>query len=281
MNLISPSSEEQEIAGHKLMWHRWHPVDTECKGAFFFLHGLGDYGQRYSEIADVFLKEGIAFTICDLPGHGLSHGKRGHVPSWEIVKKISEQGIKEAKALAPNKPIGFGGHSMGGLLALFLLGEFHKPPDFCWISSPLLKPEATKSNWKLHLLRYLSHLFPTLTVSTEVKTEMCRQSTDSTQAEHLSQFHRRISFSWVRLILEMAEVVRTQPERLPSSFPILMTQGKNDPVCPSQFCEELVARLQRKDLKLILYPKARHEPFADTCKEQVFADLREWLKQSL
>ncbi|MGJ8725627.1 MAG: alpha/beta fold hydrolase [Roseibacillus sp.] len=281
MNSISPSSEEREIAGHRLTWHRWHPEGIDFKAALFFLHGQGDYGERYQEVAEFFLGEGIAFATCDLPGHGRTAGKRGHIPSWELVKEVSDAGMAEARALVPHKPVGFGGHSVGGLLALFLLGELEDKPDFSWISSPLLKPEAGQPHWKYRLLGPLSHLLPSLTLSTGVSPSMCREDFEEELSNSEHQFHSRISLSWGRTLIELAEVVGTQPERLPSPLPIILTQGKSDPICPPQYCEELAHRLQRDDLKLILYPETRHEPFADKCRDKVFDDLRDWLSKTI
>ena len=277
MNSISLSSEEREIAGHRLMWHRWHPEGTEFKGALFFLHGQGDYGERYQEVAEFFLSEGIAFATCDLPGHGRTGGRRGHVPSWQLVREISAAGMAEARALVPGKPVGFGGHSVGGLLALFLLGELEEKPDFSWISSPLLKPIAGQPLWKYHILRSLSYLFPSFTLSTGTTPNLCRVGPEDEPSMRELYYHRRISLGWGRTLVELAEIVCTQPERLPGPLPIALTQGKSDRVCPSEYCEEFARRLQRDDLKLFLYPDAKHEPFADEAQEEVFTDLREWL----
>lgn len=281
MNSTLPSSEVREIAGHKLTWHRWHPTDKPLKAAIFFLHGQGDYGERYQEIADFLLKQGIAFATCDLPGHGTSSGKRGHVPSLEIVETIATQGLIEARALVPNKPVGLGGHSVGGLLALYLLGELKEEPDFSWISSPLLKPEDGKPAWKNKLIRPLSSLFPSFTISTGVTADMCRQYLPGeSETTHLL-FHNRISLSWAHALIKLAEVVRTQPERLTSEKPLLITQGGKDPICPAEFCQELVSRIQRDNLQLFIYPKARHEPFADEGREEVFANLGDWLSKTI
>ena len=281
MNSISPSSEERVIAGHQLTWHRWHPEGTEFKGALFFLHGQGDYGERYQEVANFFLSEGIAFAVCDLPGHGRSAGKRGHVPSVDLVQEIAVAGMAEARALVPNKPVGFGGHSAGGLLALYLLGELEDKPDFSWISSPLLKPEAKQAHWKHHLLRPFSQMAPSFILSTGVSPDMCRTNFEEKERKTENQFHSRISLSWGLTLIKIGEIVRTQTERLPSPLPIFLSQGKSDPICPPQYCEELTQRLQRSDLELSLYPDTRHEPFADKHKEQVFADLRDWLRRIL
>lgn len=280
MNSISHSSELREVGGHSLRWHRWHNEETELKGSFFLLHGQGDYSERYQELAQFFLQEGIALIACDLPGHGLSPGKRGHIPSWEIARQVTEEGLAEGRAAAPGCPVGLGGHSMGGLLVLFLLGELEKGPDFSWISSPLLKPEAGQPNWKPLLLRPLSHLLPKLTIATGVSSDLCRAPSEKEERpEHLSQFHSRLSLHWGRILLELSEVVRTQPERIPPKLPLLLTQGLSDQICPSQYCEEFVARLPGDGVQLNLYPDARHEPFADECKGQLFSDFQTWLEK--
>lgn len=284
MNSTSLVSEVRTIADHKLTWHRWLPEkkeNDELKGALFFIHGQGDFGERYQEIAEFFLKEGIAFATCDLPGHGRSNGRRGHIPSWEIVREVASLGLAEARELVPGKPVGLAGHSVGGLLVLFLLGELTDEPDFSWISSPCLKPEAGQPSWRVSLLRILSHLIPSLTVSTGVAPDMCREDFEDELANQEHQFHSRISLSWGRTLLELAEVARTQPERLPSSLPLLFTQGESDRICPPQYCEELVRRFQRDNLELKLYPDTRHEPFADQCRQQVFSDLSSWLAKVL
>ena len=256
MNSTSPSSEVREIAGHKLTWLRWHPTDQPLKAALFFLHGQGDYAERYQEIAELCLAQGIAFATCNLPGHGSSPGKRGHIPSLEVVEAVTIQGLAEARSLVPNKPVGLAGHSVGGLLALFLLGELKEEPDFSWISSPLLKPDLDQPAWKSALIGPLARLFPSFTISTGVTAEMCREYLPGESEKKHLLFHNRISLSWTYTLIKLAEVVRTQPERLTSEKPLLVTQGGKDTICPPEFCQELVNRIQRDHLQLILYPKA-------------------------
>lgn len=281
MNSISPSSEERVIGGHRLVWHRWHSEEVEYRGALFFLHGQGDFSERYQEVAQFFLNRGIAFSTCDWPGHGRSSGKKGHVPSWQLIREITTQGLAEARALVPGKPVGLAGHSVGGLLALYLLGELDDRPDFAWISSPCLKPDARLPTWRVSLLRILSHLLPSLTISTGVSAEMCRESFEEELINREHLFHSRISLAWARTLLELAERVRTQPEHIPSPLPLIVTQGEDDQICPPQYCQEFVNLLQRDDLEFKLYPDTRHESFSDKCRETFFADVGDWFDQTL
>ncbi|MBK1834430.1 alpha/beta fold hydrolase [Roseibacillus ishigakijimensis] len=281
MNSISRSSEERVIAGETLTWHRWQPPADQLRGALFFLHGQGDYGERYEEIANHFGARGLAFATCDLPGHGLSPGRRGHVPSLEIVRTVARLGMTEARELAGENPVGFGGHSVGGLLALALLPELEEAPTFSWISSPLLDAKAGQPPWKPALLRPLSRLLPTLTVSTGVRAEMCRQYLPGESATEPLQFHNRISLSWGNALIALSDQVRQHPGRLPSDTALLLTQGGRDRICPPDICQAYAARLKRDNFRFHFYPEARHEPFADEQRAEVFADLGHWLDEVL
>ncbi len=53
-----------------------------AKAVIVLVHGLGEHILRYDSWADMFMKEGIAFTGVDLPGHGRSEGRRGNIRSF-------------------------------------------------------------------------------------------------------------------------------------------------------------------------------------------------------
>lgn len=275
---MSLQSESREVAGHSIRWHQWLP-ESELKGAIFFLHGQGDFAERYQDVASLFGQNGYAFLSCDLPGHGQTPGLRGHIPSVTLIEEIARIGFAEARSLVPaaGQKVGFGGHSVGGLLALHCLPQLTPTPDFSWISSPLLVADAGQAPWRTRVLRPLSHLLPRLTVSTGVTADMCRILLPGETATDPLLFHNRISLSWgVRLII-LGEEVRSSSLQLPAETSLLLTQGERDLVCPPQFTRDFVASHQTPNLRFELFPEARHEPFADASKEEVFAKMTDWL----
>lgn len=282
MSSTTTSPETRDFDGHTTVWQQWLPADGELlRGALFFLHGQGDYAERYEEISQIFTAEGYAFLTCDLPGHGLAPGRRGHIPSFDLVEKVTSRGLQDARTLAPDPQqlIGLCGHSVGGLLALAMLQRLENAPDFSWISSPLLKAEAGQPAWKSSLLRPVSHLCPTWTLSTGVTADMCRNYLPGeTDKDHLL-FHNRISLSWGRILIDLGQEVRTQPERIPASTALFLTQGGLDRVCPPQYWEEFVKKIPQGKLTTQLYPEARHEPFADDAKEELLPTLRNWIRK--
>ncbi|MDP0489879.1 MAG: alpha/beta fold hydrolase [Verrucomicrobiota bacterium JB023] len=272
-------SESVTVLGRPLEFYRWLP-EEEPRAAFFFLHGQGDFAQRYEEIAQVFLRHGVAFLSCDLPGHGNSTGRRGHVPSLELISQLTRLGLSEAREMSPG-PVGFGGHSVGGLLSLAMLLEVEPAPDFSWISSPILRPDANQPAWKTTCLRPLSHVLPKATVSTRVTAEMCRIPLEGETPTAPLLFHNRISLSWGRTLIDLGRQVRSQPDKLPMATNLLLTQGGKDLICPPQYCDDYAEAIGLPDFRYEYFPGARHEPFADSTKEDFLETLSDWLSQYL
>ena len=78
----------------------------------------------------------------------------------------------------------------------------------------------------------------------------------------------------------------SDPERLSgirSELPIHLVSGRADPLAGGGDLVDLVASRYRdagvKDVTVTLYPDARHEIFNETNRDEVTADLIEWLDQ--
>ena len=168
---MKSSLQTSELAiptGISLPAYLWLPQGDPPRACFFFLHGQGDFAERYGEIAQIFNSHRVAFFTCDLPGHGQAPGKRGHIQSPDLIAEVISSGLSFLRKNWPHTPIGFGGHSLGGLSALYHLPKLQPQPDFSWVSSPLLHPESREPAWKPFLLKPLSRFFPALTLSTGV-----------------------------------------------------------------------------------------------------------------
>ena len=66
-----------------------------ARAVLVMVHGLGEHIQRYGYWSELFRNEGIAFTGVDLPGHGRSEGRKGHVSSYDVLNEI----LKEINSL--------------------------------------------------------------------------------------------------------------------------------------------------------------------------------------
>ncbi|MEM9080149.1 MAG: alpha/beta fold hydrolase [Verrucomicrobiota bacterium] len=274
----SPSPETRTIGGIPLSWYRWLPSGTP-RGALFFFHGQGDFAERYQDIAEILLSQNLAFLTCDLPGHGNSPGIRGHIPSLELIEAISLEGITQARKASPNGLLGLGGHSMGGLLALHSLQTTRQTIDFSWISSPLLVPEAGQPEWKTKVLKPLAKIIPTLPVSTGVRAELCREYLPGESKTNHLLFHNLVSLGWGSKLITLGQQVRSHTSQLPNDLQLFLTQGGQDRICPPEHCHQFVETLSLPNLLFKFYQDARHEPFADTSRKDLFEVMRNWLAE--
>ncbi|MBP5612073.1 MAG: alpha/beta hydrolase, partial [Bacteroidales bacterium] len=85
------NSEEISLSGYNfssLSGYIWHP-DTEPQAIVLMEHGIGEHIGIYQDWAARFCAQGFIFAGFDLRGHGLSSGKRGHVPGKAAVFDIN------------------------------------------------------------------------------------------------------------------------------------------------------------------------------------------------
>ena len=119
---------------------------------------------RLSEVFELFCSLDLDVTGIDLPGHGLSKGPRGHIPSrkrlYDDLDAIRQQA--EATTDSSRLPQFVYGHSLGGHLAL-LYGLRRAPElDGVIASSPLIAATQPPPLWKLMVAHSVGRLLPSL-----------------------------------------------------------------------------------------------------------------------
>lgn len=247
-----------------------------------FTHGQGDYAERYAEVLHPFTERGIRCILTDLPGHGRSLGKRGHLRLKDVDAIISYN-----LELAGDLPVGIAGHSMGGLLtlrhlALSLRGELPLP-SFCWVNGPLLHPANGHPEWFVQIAHKIAKLLPTKTIGTKVTTEQCsRGDANDDRAPKLSELgHHRVSLSWGSRLIEAAELVQTTLPSATFHNPFLLTQGLDDQICPPEFAHKLFQQLQWPKKEYIGLDAMRHETFAEPHRQILFDKLADWIDREI
>jgi alpha-beta hydrolase superfamily lysophospholipase len=84
---------------------------------------------------------------------------------------------------------------------------------------------------------------------------------------------------------EAARLFGRPARGLPSDLPVLMLVGSDDTVGGERsalmLANAYIRRSHLSDIRLIVYPGARHEVFNETNREEVVADLIAWLDDHL
>jgi acylglycerol lipase len=239
------------------------------------IHGHGEHGGRYAGLAAAMAPHGIATYALDMRGHGTSGGARGHVMSWDelVGDAVAFHTTVGAESDLEAVPLG---HSVGGSVVLSAVVRGRLKPRRFVVSSPALRIKSAVPGWKLSLGKVASKLIPSLALATELNPEHISRDPEvvstyrSDRLVH-SKMSARFYTEWqaanAEILARAAEI----------KVPFLATHGSGDQIIDSATTEELDRRATVPGHKLIIYDGYYHEPYNDSGKERVFADLAAWL----
>jgi acylglycerol lipase len=260
------------------------PGSRDSVGVLVLVHGLGEHTGRYTSIIEA-LSDGCGLLCAgvDLPGHGDSVGKRGHIAALtDVHTLVSETRDFLLSQIPSHGDLVFTaifGHSMGGLLTLDYL--HHHPGKFthAWISAPPLAPEHNRSRLILSFARKLDCLWPTYTLHNGLRRTDCYDETDPEFIkQHTRNCHRRISARLGVLLLDAADRLNSSPDPLPNDLHLIMTQGGDDRVCPPEPNHIFFKKLPLPDKTWQVFPGLLHE----CCRKPQVLDLvTEWFQKEM
>jgi len=94
-------------------------VDVLSRADVVLIHGFGEHGGRFKNVAEYLSQNGYTIHVIDLRGHGYSGGPRADGKMAWMLRDLAMVHQKVALAKkSTNTPTFFYGHSMGGLLVL-------------------------------------------------------------------------------------------------------------------------------------------------------------------
>ena len=132
------------------------------RAMIILVHGLGEHIGRYHEWGSLFAEKDIGFVGVDLPGHGHSPGRRGHIRNFDVINEIINILINTVRKTFPSVPIYLYGHSLGGTLVLNYIVKSNPKLAGAIITSPWLKLSYKPPKSKIVLAKALNYVFPWL-----------------------------------------------------------------------------------------------------------------------
>ena len=294
--------------GHKMHVHVWLPAE-EPLATVQIAHGMGEHAARYGWTAEHLNAAGFAVYAQDHRGHGASS-------SPERYGVMGEDGwnrtIEDAAALTtfigerhPGKPHALIGHSMGSMLSqqyLYRHGSaidaavLSGSPGFgatfqLWLSQLIARFEAWRHGADAH-----SELLQQLLFG---KSNEPFDGPDASGFEWLSRDPAQVqayvddpACGFVLSAGSVADLMAGAREArrkrsivgIPADLPIYVFSGSADPVHGEEKGLRRLLdryRAQVKDVDYRLYAEGRHEMLNETNRDEVIADLVDWLKQAL
>ena len=219
----------------------WEP-ENPPKCVIVLVHGLGEHCGRYStHFAEHFLSEGVSILTFDLPGHGKSGGKRGHIRECEDFNKLLSAGISYAKKKYPSLPIFLYGHSLGGLIVLDYSIQIKPNINGVIVSAPVLDVNEPIPPVKLALAKIMNKFLPSFTIDSGLNRNML--SSDKSIIERYNAdplVHGHTSSRMGMYIIEKGAFVRDNAKKI--SLPTLVMVGSAEGIVSKKaihdFCEQ-------------------------------------------
>jgi alpha-beta hydrolase superfamily lysophospholipase len=248
----------------------------KMRAIIIFVHGLGEHIQRYKDWADLLNREGIGFTGVDLPGHGRSDGKRGHIQSYSLTDEMIDILYENVRKTFPGIPVFLYGHSLGGGIVLDYLVRRKPEIKGAVVTSPWLKLSFEPNKFEIGLASVMKFFFPALIQPSGLVADHIshnREVVDKYLEDPLG--HGKISVSLFHSAMSAARNALAHASEL--EVPLLLMHGSDDLICSPGGSREFAAAAPGTELKIWEggYHELHNEPF----KNDVFDFLINWMNK--
>ena len=263
----------------KNYFQHWRPSEPP-KALILIAHGAAEHSGRYVHVAEYFVEQGYAVAALDHMGNGRSDGDRMYVERFDDFLTAMDQFITLAGDLYPGIPKVLVGHSMGGLISLNYLINNKQKLDGCILSGPGIKLEIPISWYQKLIIDWVSLLFPKLGV---LQLDAEGVSRDPVEVEKYINdplnYTGKLPARTIKNLLAAVDRVWLNAANI--TLPMLMLHGEADAMASAEGSVLLDKEIGSTNKKLIVYPELYHEIFNEPEKEQVFADMSQWLDELL
>jgi alpha-beta hydrolase superfamily lysophospholipase len=262
----------------ELYYQRWRPT-APPRAIVAFIHGIGGHsGQStYTHLINHLGQRGYALYGMDLRGHGRSPGPRGHINQWAEYRADARAFLGLIQNAEPGRSVFLLGQSLGGLIVLEYAVRYPEGLRGVIASAPVLTLPGT-SPIQRALLKALSQLWPHLRLSPRL--ELSDLSRDPDEVNKLVADPLTDPRGSPRLFTELLAATQwMQAHAADLRIPLLLIHGSADPLAPPEESRTFFDKVGIADKTFKLYEGGFHQAFIDVNRQQVLADVAQWLDQ--
>lgn len=267
------------IRDEKTGMHYREWIAPSQKSSLLLVHGLGGHSERWTYLAEFFLKENISSFAIELRGFGETPGLRGHVESFDRYIEDISRLCEIITEKYPGKKIFLIGESAGALISFMTAALRPELFDSLVCISP-----AFSSNLEFTIAGY-AKIFWSMIVNLEKQfkmpfdSEMCTR--DAEARKMLDEDPREHRFATAGLLRAIALAQSKSPAfaRKIEVSVLFLLAGKDELVKP-EASEKVFKSINSKKKTLIKYPEMHHALSIELGREKVFRDILSWLSKT-
>jgi alpha-beta hydrolase superfamily lysophospholipase len=263
----------------------WMPSDGQVRGCVVMVHGLGEHGQRYRPLAADLNLAGWAALTADLPGHGQSPGRRGHIPSYRRMLVEVSTFLQTAADRFAGLPLVLFGHSMGGNLAAnYILRRKEvaasaPDPIALVLSGAMFLPQNPPPRPHIFAAWLTGYLLPWWTIRAPVdSSKLTRDQSIVKAIREDPLMHNRLSLYLGTQLLAQGRHALDHAQRI--DLPTLVMHGEADPITSYRASESFALRAG-DEARFVSFPEMLHEIFHEPDREKVVDIMVQWMDHLL
>jgi alpha-beta hydrolase superfamily lysophospholipase len=261
--------------GTRLFWRSLQP-DGAPSALVAVVHGYGDHSGRYQRVMADLVDRGLAAIAFDYRGHGKADGARADVGAWADYLDDMDAFFRKAKEVAAGKPVFVLAHSNGALIVTHWVAQ--KPEGLAGVilTSPFYALAFTPPALKLLGARLIKGVLPGLSIGNELKAEQL--SRDPTWQQETAADPLYLHNTTPRWFFEtQAAQARLTGLGAAVTGPVLFLAGGADPVASTPTAKGFFDTVAAPDKTWKAYPDFRHEILNEVGREEVIADIAQWI----
>ncbi|MHA1270615.1 MAG: alpha/beta hydrolase [Candidatus Helarchaeota archaeon] len=252
-----------------------------------FIHGTAVYSRFYAEFLYNLYKKGYRIIAPDLPGHGVSEGKRGHFDMKLLTSTIYDVSSYIIDNFGENLVIM--GSSLGGITAFYCIANDNRIKAGICHNAAIFNEGAHKKIVKVKgiykylkpLIPILSKIIPTLRISVWIYLDPNELVRDTILLEKLDILlnDKLISdkYTLKSLATQMKAPLARPIEEIET--PIMIINGDKDVLFSVEYMESLFNRLKKsRNKRLEIIPNSSHFILHEE-KDESIKRIVNWLKE--
>lgn len=250
------------------LFAQWWLPDDEPRAIVAIVHGYAEHSGRYAQTAADLVARGYGVEAIDLRGHGRSSGERVHVDTYDEYLDDVDAFLGRVRAVHRGRKLFLLGHSMGGGVVTSYVIDRKPPLDGVILSGAAMLARREEPPAGANPPPPRTGPLPAETISRDPAVVAAYENDPLV---YRGAPPARTGAAWA------AAYQRVQEGMAGIAYPLLILHGTDDKLVPYRGSVQLHETACSTDKTLRLYEGLYHEVLNEPERDQVVADILEWL----